>query len=115
MEKEIKQNILRTIEDKTFSNREIMALIIERVFTYHEKHALSFKQRNQLIESIYNSICSYDVLTPLLKDDSINEIMVNGHQSIFYERNGILFKSEAVFESEERLLHIIQTMVGHLQ
>ena len=112
MEKEIKQNILNTIENQRFSNREIRALIIARVITYHEKQGLSFKQRNQLIEKIYNSIGGYDVLTPLLKDESINEIMVNGYQAIFYERKGVLVKSDAVFESEERLLHIIQTMVG---
>ncbi|WP_162474035.1 Flp pilus assembly complex ATPase component TadA [endosymbiont 'TC1' of Trimyema compressum] len=112
MEKEIKQKVLEIIEGKVLNNREIRELIIEEVFTYNEKYSSSFKERNQLVESIYNSICSYDILTPLLKDDSINEIMVNGHRAIFYEKGGLLFKCENTFESEERILHIIQNMVG---
>ena len=53
-----------------------------------------------------------DILQELLEDPKITEIMVNGTDHIFYEKGGRLFRSERKFMSEERLVDVIQQIVG---
>jgi len=74
---------------------------------------------NQLLDlilekSIYKVIILDlgDVLQELLEDDSITEIMVNGIDHIFYEKEGRIFRSKKCFLSQERLLDVIQQIVG---
>ena len=55
-----------------------------------------------------------DVLEPLIKDPDITEIMVNGPDKIFVERNGVIEETEIVFESPERLDDLIQNMVARV-
>lgn len=114
MEKEIKQRVVAALEGATQDHLMIKKMIIDMVFECHLSRPIDYEKRNALIESIYNSICGYDILTPFLKDEAVNEIMVNGYDTLFYEKNGQVFKSEKAFESEARLLHIIQTMVGRV-
>ena len=49
---------------------------------------LSLNQREMLRTRLYNSIKKLDVLQELIEDDEITEIMVNGYDNIFIERNG---------------------------
>ena len=64
-------------------------------------------EHRQLTRELFNRIRRLDVLQDILEDDSVTEIMVNGVQEIFVERNGRIEKSGAAFESKERLLDII--------
>ena len=61
---------------------------------------------------LFNSFRKLDVLQELLEDDSITEIMVNGIDHIFYEKEGRIFRSKKCFLSQERLLDVIQQIVG---
>lgn len=59
-----------------------------------------------------NSLRGLDILQELVEDPSITEIMVNGPDNIFIEKNGNVYKTDLVFESKERLLNIIQQIVS---
>ena len=59
-----------------------------------------------------NSLRGLDILQELIEDPDITEIMVNGPNNIFVEKNGIVCKTNLVFESVERLQSIIQQIVS---
>ena len=61
---------------------------------------------------LFHAFRKLDILQELLEDPKITEIMVNGTDHIFYEKGGRLFRSERKFMSEERLVDVIQQIVG---
>lgn len=70
------------------------------------------KEKVGLRVELFNSLRRLDVLTELLEDESITEIMVNSVSDIFVERGGTLTRFEKGFSSEERLEAVIQHIVG---
>ena len=54
------------------------------------------------------------VLQPFLDDDTITEIMVNGPDCVFIERNGKLVKTDVTIESREKLEDMIQSIVARV-
>lgn len=68
--------------------------------------------RNQVRKGIFDSLRRLDVLQELLEDDEITEIMVNGYDKIFIEKNGSISRIHRHFPSKERLGDVIQLMVA---
>jgi len=79
-----------------------------------ENIILSRAERQRLFEQIVAEILGLGPLEPLLKDDEITEIMVNGAKQIYIERHGKLEKTDATFESDEHLMRIIDRIVSPL-
>lgn len=65
-----------------------------------------------LVQKVYSSIRGFGLLDTIMNDDSITEVMINGHKNIFIEKNGKLIKMQEEFESQRRLEDIIQRIVG---
>lgn len=65
-----------------------------------------------LVQKIYSSIRGFGLLDTIMNDDSITEVMINGHKNIFIEKSGKLIKMQEEFESQRRLEDIIQRIVG---
>jgi pilus assembly protein CpaF len=70
--------------------------------------------RNHLLDWVLDDITGFGPLEPLLKDPSITEVMANGHQNIYIERNGKIEKTNVVFENEAHLMRIIDRIVSPL-
>ena len=75
-------------------------------------YMISIRQKEDLEESVFNAIRRLDVLQKLLEDDTITEIMINGKDDIFLERNGHITKWDKSFENEERLEDIAQKIAS---
>ena len=75
---------------------------------------LEGEQRSQVFHQVINDLLGYGPIQPLLDDPSISEIMVNGAQAIFIERNGELFETEIHFEDDAQVLRIIDRMIHPL-
>lgn len=75
-------------------------------------YMISIRQKEELEESVFNAIRRLDVLQKLLEDDTITEIMINGKDDIFLERNGHITKWDKSFENEERLEDIAQKIAS---
>ena len=73
---------------------------------------MPLSEKCRLKEEIFHGIRGLDVLEELLSDDSVTEIMINGHENIFYEKSGKLYLWEKRFSSEERLRDVIQKMAA---
>jgi pilus assembly protein CpaF len=89
--------------------------VLERIFTevlVEEDLPLSRLDRNQLFEEIVAGILGYGPLEPLLADDSITEVLVNGADQIYVERNGLLEECEVRFRDSQDVMRIIERIVA---
>ena len=70
--------------------------------------------RARLLDWVIADILGYGPLEPLLQDDSITEVMVNGPKRVYVERRGIIEASEVVFEDDAHVRRIIDRIVSPL-
>jgi pilus assembly protein CpaF len=77
-----------------------------------QNHALNHAERKQLVGDVLHELLGLGPLEPLLKDPTITDILVNGCDSVFVERYGVLEPSAARFKDERHLLRIIQKIVS---
>ena len=73
---------------------------------------LNREERQQLNQDLYDEVTGLGPLETLLKDDTINDILVNGPQQIFVERAGKLTLTDVTFKDERHLLRIIDKIVS---
>lgn len=95
------QNSLE-LDDVAF--RKIISRAIAQTFN---RSNLSLKEKQEIVEFFFRRIRGFDVLQPLFDDESVTEIMVNGPNRIFYEKHGILYRYDQVFDSRKRLTDVI--------
>jgi len=77
-----------------------------------QRHALNQAERRRLVDDVLDELLGLGPLEPLLKDATITDILVNGHDSVFVERYGVLEASPVRFKDERHLLRIIQKIVS---
>ena len=77
-----------------------------------EKIVLSRAERLRLFESIAAEILGYGPIEPLLRDDTITEVMVNGPKQIYIERRGKLHRTDVIFENDEHVMRVIDRIVS---
>jgi pilus assembly protein CpaF len=90
---------------------------IEELFTTilnEESIVLGRQERQQLYEAIVAEILGYGPLEPLLADDTITEIMVNGPKNVYIERNGNILRTNVTFEDEDHVLRVLDRIVAPL-
>ena len=110
---EIKRVVSERIDlKKDISDEEIRELITQIVFEKSKQFYLNMSEKHEIIESIFNAMRRLDILQPILDDKSVTEIMINGPDCMFIERNGETFRSDARFESREKLEDVIQSIVS---
>lgn len=97
---------------RNLSDEEIYSFIDNEIIETGRQQFISLTDKERLRYILFNSIRGYDVLQELLDDQNITEIMINGPDDIFIERNGLLEKSEIHFSSPEKLQDIIQQIVS---
>ncbi len=73
---------------------------------------LNKDERSQLNQELYDEVTGLGPLEPLLKDDTVNDILVNGPHQIFVERAGKLQLTDITFKDERHLLRIIDKIVS---
>ncbi len=89
---------------------EIGELVHEQLA--QQKHALNHEERKQLVSDILDELLGLGPLEPLLQDNSITDILVNGPEVVFVERKGVLERVETRFKDERHLIRIIQKIVS---
>jgi len=98
---------------QTAEVRQTIEELFENILA-EEKIVLSRPERRRLFEQIVAEILGLGPLEPLLADESITEIMVNGAKQIYIERGGKLYREPATFESDDHLMRIIDRIVAPL-
>ncbi len=110
---QIRELIVNEINrEREISDSEILECIEEHVLKMGHTVYLSAKKKEEMIRTIFNSIRKLDVLQEILEDSSITEIMVNGPNHIFIEKNGRLQPYPKKFSSQNKLEDVVQQIVG---
>lgn len=124
VDKELRLKIKKAVQEQLVllpdsDSGVVFELIDENINKYYrevmpeEGSEKVISERKEVLRNrIYHSIRGLDIVSELLEDDSISEIMINGPDSIFIEKSGRLEKTDYKFDSEEILKDIIQKIVA---
>jgi pilus assembly protein CpaF len=93
--------------------RSTILELFEQVLA-EESTVLSRPEKHRLFEQIVAEIIGFGPLQPLLEDESITEIMVNGAKNIYIERAGKIHRVPTTFESDDHVLRIMERIVSPL-
>lgn len=99
----------RARDRRLYEEDEIRELIFSEL---RERKDLPMKMRAAMAVRCFCSLCRLDVLEPLMEDEEVTDIMVNGADHIFYVKKGDMFALADRFDSETRLEDLIQQIVG---
>lgn len=102
------------LNDATLNEDQLHALVREELAKVVEQEnvPLTAEERQRLFHEVGDDVLGYGPLQRLLDDASITEIMVNGPEMIYVERDGKLVRSAARFASEEHLRRVIERIVS---
>ena len=95
--------------------RERIATEISQVVSElleQDRAALNRAEREKLVVDVLDELLGLGPLEPLLKDESVTDILVNGPDVVFVERRGLLERVATRFQDEKHLLRIIQKIVS---
>ena len=109
----VRKQVLSDIDVSRDLEDEEIWDIISRVASEEVKQkSISLRDRIELEKRVFDSLKRLDVLQELIDDTEVTAIMVNGPDSIFYEKNGCIQQYDGRFSSEEKMQDIIQQIVG---
>lgn len=105
--------ILEELDMSRETGDEELTRLIHRVLNEaQEQEYIPLARRSELGRELFNAFRKLNLLQEFLEDEEITEIMINGTQNIFLEKNGRLYSSRKRFASEEKLEDVIQQIVS---
>ncbi|MEG0291257.1 MAG: CpaF family protein [Anaerovoracaceae bacterium] len=117
----VEMNVIKVIENvrniiseesSGLTDEKVIELIEEMVLT-HIDNEISFKEVKDIVYKVFYSIRSdVSILQPYIEDNEVCEIMVNGKDSIFIEKNGKIINTQTGFTTNEELENLIRRIAG---
>jgi pilus assembly protein CpaF len=103
-----------SIQDMTKS--ELSDYVLDKVSHYIAEHRLpiSRHEMENLAREMVDELTGYGPLEDLIKDDRINDILVNGTRQIYVERSGVLSRTDLRFIDDEHVLRVIRRILAPL-
>ena len=113
----LKQQLQETVRQRMdmsseLSDAQIGELIDSVIMEKSREVYMSAVTKLTLRQELFNAIRRLDLLQELIDDKTVTEIMVNGADAIFYERDGRIYTWDRHFESREKLEDVIQQIVS---
>ncbi|QFI67786.1 CpaF family protein [Sinorhizobium alkalisoli] len=98
----------------SLDTEEIAAEIRPLVKDYIRRNnsALNAKEINDLVRDITDEMLGLGPIEPLLADESVADILINGHKNVYVERKGVLESTAVRFKDEDHLLRVINKIVS---
>lgn len=114
MEKElIKQKVMERLDfSRDITDEQLKEIIQDEIMKLSHSQPLLLADKIRLNQEVFYALRKLDILQDLLEDDSITEIMINGHEKIFIERKGKLFRYPGKFSDREKLYQVIQQVAA---
>jgi pilus assembly protein CpaF len=103
-----KMDLTNTVEVRR-NLEEIFNSLLEK-----ESLVLSRTERLRLFEAISADILGYGPIEPLLRDDTVTEILVNGPRQIYIERGGKLIRTNVAFQNDAHVMRVIDRIIAPL-
>jgi len=108
--KRVDLDMLGQMQEKGTAQRQLF-LAIQQIIN-EQGVPLSALERDRLAQEVVDEVFGLGPLEPLLKDDSISDILINTYNSIYIERRGVLEKTTLTFQDNRHLMHIIDKIVS---
>ncbi len=109
----VKDRVMNSLDfSREITDREMYEIIDREISMQLRHRAVTLEERKSLRQQVFHSIRKLDVLQHLVDDPTITEIMVNGTDNIFIEKNGLIMESDCRFESRQRLEDVVQQIVS---
>jgi len=96
--------------DRQRAEAEIRTLVFELMA--EENTPVSLAERELILSDILDEVFGLGPLEPLLRDPSVNDILVNTHKFVYVERAGVLTKVPTTFQDDRHLLRVIDRIVS---
>lgn len=108
----LKKELRLRLEEGIYQEDGQILELIDELILQGGRKKISLAEKDRLQKEIFYSVRRLDILQELLDDDSVTEIMVNGPEHIFLEREGKIERWQGSFSSVEKLEDVIQQIVG---
>lgn len=120
MDREKKEKLIVEIKDfvannftlAKLSDDELKDKIEELLQSKVQNEYLTISDRIDVANQVYSSFRGFGLLDSIIVDDAITEVMINGPDNIFIEKDGRVHKLDKSFDSQESLQNVIQRIVG---
>jgi pilus assembly protein CpaF len=99
---------------RNVSDEDVYELIMDILLQQDRKVYLKPSQKVEILETLFNAMRRLDVLQPLIDDKSITEIMINGPENVFVEKDGRVERAPVRFSSEGKLRDVINHIVARV-
>ena len=106
MDKEIKQNKISE-EEALKRVGEIVASILER-----DAGFLPYSERQKINSELVDEVMGFGPIEPLIRDEAVTEIMVNGPKQVYAEKKGKLVLTDITFRDDSHVMHVIEKIVA---
>ncbi len=113
----VQNKLIAELDQLDNSRKNEIRQHIEELFNSilaEESIVITKGERQRLLEAIISDIIGFGPIEPLLADESITEIMVNGPKNVFVERKGQLTRGTTVFDDNDHVMRIIDRIVAPL-
>ena len=110
--KAVHEYIIENLPLSKLSDEELQSQIESITDYYFSNQFIKMEDKVSIVDQVYGSIRGFGILDSIMKDETITEVMVNGPNDIFIEKNGRLQKLNDHFQSERKLEDIIQRIVS---
>lgn len=94
--------------------RQELAVACQAILNSGDYERMEVASRDRLIREVLDEILGLGPLQPLLDDPTITEVMVNGCDSVFFERAGVMSETDRVFRSPEQILIAVDRILAPL-
>ena len=111
IKQEIKKELLSDLEEKQMSDSHLYHEIDN---TLLHRRDIGLKEKLYLRSAVFDSFRRLDLLSELLDDKNVTEIMINSPNEIFIEKKGKMERWNRSFQSDEQLYDLIQQIVSRI-
>lgn len=108
----IKQKVMNTYDFAILSDEQMEEAISKCIEDEFADIYMSITEKADIGDRVFSLIRGLGLLDSIIYDDTVTEVMINGHKDIFIEKDGKVFKLDQEFEDEKKLEDVIQKIVG---
>ncbi|MBM6815302.1 CpaF family protein [Olsenella uli] len=94
--------------------RDELGVALDAILNTQDFGSLGPDEHSLLSRQILDEVCGLGPIQPLLEDDEITEVMINGCDALFYEREGELHAADTVFDSPEQIMIVLDRILAPL-
>ena len=110
---ELQDRILKEMDlSKEVADEELMEVIRRILDEDGQEQYIPLREKADIGKDVFNAFRKLDILQELLEDDEITEIMINGTDNIFIEKDGALLQLQKRFSDRNKLEDVIQQIVA---